>query len=95
MVKGAPAAFGCGPKLHGMAFIETYLYDADTQRRAAAAAVGADALFASAPGKGILAHREANGVLHAYVALRKPESWLADLAGDGDMRGRVLAEFAE
>jgi hypothetical protein len=56
--------------------------------------VGAGALFALAPGKGILAHREAEGVLHTYVALNKPQEWISDFdfidaaAVDG-----VAAEF--
>lgn len=83
------------PSYTGMAFIETYLHDADTRHPAAAAAVGAGALFALAPDKGVLAHREANDVLHAYTALKKPEHWLADLGNDGDVHGRVLAEFAD
>jgi 2-polyprenyl-6-methoxyphenol hydroxylase-like FAD-dependent oxidoreductase len=29
-----------------------------------------------APGKGILAHREPNGVLHTYVELKKPKDWI-------------------
>jgi len=83
------------PGYTGMTFIETYLHDGDTRHPAAAAAVGAGALFALAPGKGVLAHREANGVLHAYIALNKPEHWLGDLAGEGNVSERVLAEFSD
>ena len=46
---------------------------ADDRHPAAAEAVGGGALFAVAPGKGILAHREPDGVLHAYVALSMPQ----------------------
>jgi len=83
------------PSYTGMAFIETYLHDVDTRHQAAAAAVGAGALFALAPGKGVLTHREANAVLHAYIALTKPENWPRDLASSGNIRARVLAEFED
>lgn len=77
------------PSYTGMTFIETYLHDADARHRAAAAAVGAGAMMALAPGKGILAHREANAVLHAYVALNKPEDEIREFA----VEGRFLTEF--
>jgi 2-polyprenyl-6-methoxyphenol hydroxylase-like FAD-dependent oxidoreductase len=65
------------PAYVGTSFIETYLFDGETRHKASAAAVGGGALFALAPGKGILAHREADGALHTYVALNKPEDWIA------------------
>ena len=65
------------PVYVGTSFIETYLFDGDTRHKASAEAVGGGALFALAPGKGILAHREPEGVLHTYVALNKPEDWIA------------------
>jgi 2-polyprenyl-6-methoxyphenol hydroxylase-like FAD-dependent oxidoreductase len=65
------------PAYAGITYIETYLYDSDTRHKASAEAVGGGALFAMAPGKGIMAHREPNGVLHTYVALKKPEDWIA------------------
>ncbi|UPG87451.1 FAD-dependent monooxygenase [Luteibacter aegosomatis] len=77
------------PSYTGMTFIETYLHDADARHQAAAAAVGAGAMMAIAPGKGILAHREANAVLHAYVALNKPEDGIREFA----VEGRFLTEF--
>ena len=64
------------PAYVGTSFIETYLYDSDTRHRASADAVGGGALFALAPGRGILAHREPDGVLHSYVALKKPKDWI-------------------
>jgi hypothetical protein len=36
-------------------------------------------LFALAPGKGIQAHRQPNGALHTYVALKKPEDWIGNI----------------
>src|SRR6202046_3590039 len=57
------------PAYVGTTFIETYLYDAEPHHWASAEAFGGGALFAVAPGKGILAHREPNGVLHTYAEL--------------------------
>ena len=69
------------PVYSGMTYVETYLFDADSEHALAAAAVGSGALFAVEPGKGILAHREPNCALHAYVALRKPLAWVDQLKG--------------
>jgi 2-polyprenyl-6-methoxyphenol hydroxylase-like FAD-dependent oxidoreductase len=67
------------PEYVGTTFIETYLLKADEQHPAAARAVGDGALFAVAPGKGLLAHREPDGILHTYVALSKPQDWIAGI----------------
>ena len=67
------------PAYVGITYIETYLFDSDTDHKASAEAVGGGALFALAPGKGIQAHREPNGALHTYVALKKPEDWIAGI----------------
>ncbi|WP_254457892.1 FAD-dependent oxidoreductase [Xanthomonas sacchari] len=89
--KVRPLLSAATPSYAGTTFLETYLHDVDTRHQAAAAAVGAGAMFAPAPGKGIFAHREANAVLHAYVALNQPEDWLGDFAvGD-----RFLTEFKD
>ena len=83
------------PEYVGTSFIETYLLDADARHPASAKAVGGGALFALAPGKGILAHRETDGVLHTYVALTKPQEWIAgiDFADPKAAKARVAAEF--
>ncbi|MEU2435620.1 NAD(P)/FAD-dependent oxidoreductase [Streptomyces rubradiris] len=85
------------PEYVGTCLIETYLYDSDTRHPAAARAVGDGSLFALAPGRGISAHREPDGVLHAYVTLRKPREWM-DSLDFGDAAGvtaRIAAEFQD
>ncbi len=83
------------PAYVGTSFIETYLFDSDTRYKASAEAVGGCTLMAIAPGKGILAHREANGALHTYVALNKPEDWIAriDFSDPVAALARVALEF--
>jgi 2-polyprenyl-6-methoxyphenol hydroxylase-like FAD-dependent oxidoreductase len=83
------------PAYVGMSFIETYLYDADIRHKASAKAVGGGALFAVAPGRGILAHREPHGVLHTYVALNKPKHWIdsIDFSDPVAAVARVAEEF--
>lgn len=54
------------PEYVGRSFVETYLFDADTRHPAAAQAVGGGPLFVLDPGgRGIDAHRENGGALHA------------------------------
>jgi 2-polyprenyl-6-methoxyphenol hydroxylase-like FAD-dependent oxidoreductase len=67
------------PAYVGISFIETCLFDSEARHQASAEAVGGGALFVLAPGKGVMAHREPNGVLHTYVALNKPENWIAGI----------------
>ena len=53
-------------------------------------------MFAVAPGKGILAHREPDGVLHTYVELHKPKEWVEgiDFSDKAAALARVAGEFA-
>lgn len=83
------------PAYVGTTFIETYLFDSDTRHPASAEAVGGGALFAVAPGKGILAHREPNGVLHTYAELNKPREWMdgIDFSDPAAALARVAEEF--
>jgi 2-polyprenyl-6-methoxyphenol hydroxylase-like FAD-dependent oxidoreductase len=83
------------PEYLGTSFIETYLFDADARHPATAKAVGSGAMLALALGKGIQAHREANGVLHTYVALTRPREWIAsiDFTNPSAAKARVAAEF--
>lgn len=83
------------PAYVGASFIETYLVDADARHPVSAKVVGGGALYALAAGKGIVTHREANGVLHTYVALTKPLEWVAsiDFADPNAAKARVAAEL--
>ncbi|MEX2974758.1 FAD-dependent oxidoreductase [Streptomyces sp. C184] len=83
------------PEYVGTSLIETYLFDGDTRHPASARAVGDGSLFALAPGKGISAHREPDGVLHTYVTLIKPQEWMdaIDFTDAGAATARVAAEF--
>jgi 2-polyprenyl-6-methoxyphenol hydroxylase-like FAD-dependent oxidoreductase len=83
------------PAYVGTSFIETYLFDSDNRHKASAEAVGGGTLFAVAPGKGILAHREPNGVLHTYVELNKPKDWIdsIDFSDPATALARVVREF--
>jgi len=67
------------PAYAGITYVEAYLYDSDNRHKASAELVGGGAMFAMAPGKGIMAHREPHGVLHTYAGLKKPEDWIAGI----------------
>lgn len=90
-----PLLSDAGPRYTGATFIDIYLYDADERHPAAAKAVGAGAMYALAPGKGIIAHREAGNTLHTYVALNRPAEWIAaiDFTNAAAATARIAAEF--
>ncbi len=90
-----PLLSGARPQYVGTTFIETYLDDADERHPAAAETVGGGAMYALAPGKGIVAHREAGNILHTYVELNRPAGWIAgiDFTDAAAATARVAAEF--
>ncbi|MFG1645110.1 FAD-dependent oxidoreductase [Amycolatopsis sp. NPDC049252] len=67
------------PEYVGTAFVETYLFDADTRHPATAKAVGGGSMVANGPSpeRSINAHRESGDTLHAYVAFTESLAWFA------------------
>ncbi|WP_324609248.1 FAD-dependent oxidoreductase [Streptomyces sp. NRRL F-6677] len=63
--------------------------------RASLASIGSGTLMAVAPGKGIIAHRYADGQVRGYVALNKPEAWVRSIDFGDRSAGlhHVAAEF--
>ena len=80
------------PGYTGICFIETHLAAGDPRATAAGALIGQGTLMAVAPGQGILAHRNADGSIHLYVAVNRPEGWVSGL--DSDRAAGGLAEVA-
>ena len=93
--KVRPLLSDAKPEYVGTTFIETYLYDAEERHAVSATAVGPGGMFALIPGKGIVAHREAGGVLHAYIELNCPADWVAtiDFEDSSTATARIAAEF--
>ena len=81
------------PTYVGISFIETWLIDCDSRHPLVAKKVGGGSLFALAPGRALLGHREPNQVLHTYVALAKAESWLSGI--DFSDQALALASVAK
>ncbi|TQS43068.1 FAD-dependent oxidoreductase [Cryptosporangium phraense] len=77
------------PAYSGVSFAEVDLLDADRRHPEPAAVVGDGMLFALGAGQGFLAHRETDGSLHVYVALRKPADWIEGIGFEA-----LLSEFA-
>lgn len=92
-----PLLSGARPAYTGVSFVETDLLEADARHPVSAGVVGGGFLLALGAGKGFLAHREPDGSLHVYTALRVGEDW-ADRVDFGDAeaaREHVLEHFTD
>lgn len=87
LVVGADGAFSkvrqlvstAKPTYAGMTAVEVDLLDADARHPVSAEVVGSGMLFALGDGRGFLAHREGDDILHIYAALTVPEEWSASI----------------
>ncbi|MFT3696596.1 MAG: NAD(P)/FAD-dependent oxidoreductase [Kofleriaceae bacterium] len=95
--KVRPLVSAAKPEYVGVSFVETFLHDVDHQHPATAALVGGGAFYAALPGKAITVHREPGNMVHAYIALRRPQEWFAaiDFHDPKAVAARILAEFAD
>jgi 2-polyprenyl-6-methoxyphenol hydroxylase-like FAD-dependent oxidoreductase len=89
--KVRPLVSAATPAYAGLSFVEAHLADADTRHPAGAALVGTGSMFALAEGRGFLAHRDNDGGLAIYVALRVSADW----ATGGQTKASVLAHFTD
>jgi 2-polyprenyl-6-methoxyphenol hydroxylase-like FAD-dependent oxidoreductase len=85
------------PEYMGTLWVETFLHDVENRHRRSADLVGAGAMLAMQPGKGIFGHREANGVIHTYVVLKKPADWTPPVTLEDRQAalGSIAAELGE
>ncbi|MFD9321499.1 FAD-dependent oxidoreductase [Streptomyces sp. NPDC060053] len=92
-----PLVSDARPAYTGVSFVETDLLEADARHPVSAGVVGGGFLFALGAGKGFLAHREPDGSLHVYTALRVAEDWVDGVDfGDAEAaRAQVLEHFAD
>ncbi|MFG2314385.1 FAD-dependent oxidoreductase [Streptomyces tendae] len=83
------------PAYTGISFVETDLHEADTRHPRGAALVGGGFFICLGDRRGFLAHRETDGSLHAYTALKADEGWLdtIDFTDQAAAKAAVLAHF--
>lgn len=83
------------PAYTGVSFVESDLLDADRRHPASAALVGGGFFLSLGDDRGFLAHRETDGSLHVYTAVRVDEGWLdrIDFDQHASAAAAVLAGF--
>ncbi|MFB7114661.1 FAD-dependent oxidoreductase [Streptomyces sp. NPDC056190] len=83
------------PAYTGISFVETDLLDADTRHPGSAALLGDGFFICLGEQRGFLAHRETDGSLHVYTALKAAEDWIdtIDFGDSTAARAAVLSHF--
>jgi 2-polyprenyl-6-methoxyphenol hydroxylase-like FAD-dependent oxidoreductase len=92
-----PLVSSTRPAYTGISFVETDLFDADTRHPRSAAVLGSGFFIALGHERGVLAHRETDGSLHVYTALKAEEGWLdtIDFTDRAAAKAAVLAHFED
>ncbi|OXM54198.1 FAD-dependent oxidoreductase [Amycolatopsis alba] len=93
--KVRPLVSGARPAYEGISFVEVHLHDAEDRHPASAALIGGGMFFALGAAKGLLAHHDASGSLHVYIALRTAEDWIStiDFTDTTTAKAAVLSHF--
>ncbi|MFC4949512.1 FAD-dependent oxidoreductase [Pseudonocardia sp. GCM10023141] len=83
------------PAYTGISFVESDLLDAATRHPRSAAVIGRGFFICLGDERGFLAHRETDGSLHVYTALKVDEGWAdtVDFTDAAVAREAVLAQF--
>jgi 2-polyprenyl-6-methoxyphenol hydroxylase-like FAD-dependent oxidoreductase len=91
-----PLVSAATPAYAGVSFVELDLDDADRRHPGPARVAGGGMLFALGSGQGFLTHLEPGDRLHVYVALTRPQGWLAAVDWSDAEQGKaaLLREFA-
>lgn len=74
--KVRPLVSDAAPSYLGITFLETHLLDAAARHPALVQLVGNGSLFALGDEKGLIAHRNGDGRITVYIALKAPEDWV-------------------
>ncbi|MFE0418298.1 FAD-dependent oxidoreductase [Streptomyces tendae] len=90
-----PLLSDADPAYTGISFVETDLHEADARHPRGAALVGGGFFICLGDRRGFLAHRETDGSLHVYTALKADEGWLdtVDFTDRTAAKAAVLAHF--
>ena len=73
--KVRPLLSDAQPIYLGISFVETYLFDVDVHHPASAALVGRGSMFALSDEKGLITHRDGDGRITIYIALKTSGQW--------------------
>ena len=73
--KVRPLLSDAQPIYLGISFVETHLLDADVRHPESVALVGHGSMFALSDEKGLITHRDGDGRISVYIALKTPEHW--------------------
>lgn len=90
-----PLVSSARPAYTGISFVETDLLDADARHPRSAELIGGGFFISLGGDRGFLAHRETDGSLHVYTAVKAAEGWLGtiDFGDPAAAKAAVLTGF--
>ncbi len=97
--KVRPLLSDAHPIYLGVSFVETYLFDVDVRHPESATLVGRGSMFALSDEKGLITHRDGDGRITVYIALKMPEQWVTssgiDFHDTEAVKQQLLTHFAD